>query len=156
MSFSLTSASEAETAAIAERLAPALEAGDVLLLDGALAAGKTFFVSALARALGADDAVTSPTFAIAQFYSATKAQLLHMDAYRLESLAEFRNLALDDYFPDAITFIEWGERVAAAFPEHLSIRFESEGAGRTLSFSAHGSRWRAALPALAGRLGTSC
>jgi tRNA threonylcarbamoyladenosine biosynthesis protein TsaE len=152
MSFDVLSHSPAETGAFAVALAPLLAAGDVVLLDGDLAAGKTLFVSALARVLGADDAVTSPTFAIAQFYGGARGPILHMDAYRLEDLAAFRDLALDDYFPDAITLIEWGERVAAGFPDHLSIRFAIDGDARTLTFSAHGARWTKALSMLRAAL----
>lgn len=152
MAFTVRSASPADTGAIAAALAPVLRAGDVVLLDGDLAAGKTLFVTALAAALGADDSVTSPTFAIAQFYNGARGPILHMDAYRLEDMAAFRNLALDDYFPDAITLIEWGERVAPAFPDHLGIRFTTEGDARVLTVSAHGARWTAALPNIEARL----
>lgn len=153
MSLEVRSTSPAETRALAAALAPHLGAGDVVLLDGDLAAGKTLFVTALAEALGADDAVTSPTFAIAQFYAGARGPILHMDVYRLEDMAAFRDLALDDYFPDSITLIEWGERVATAFPQHLSIRIDAEGDARRLTFTAHGPRWTAALPAIAKALG---
>jgi tRNA threonylcarbamoyladenosine biosynthesis protein TsaE len=152
MSFQLQSSSPAETGAIAAALAPHLRAGDVVLLDGDLAAGKTLFVTALAAALGADDAVTSPTFAIAQFYAGRICPILHMDVYRLDDMAAFRDLALDDYFPDAITLIEWGEKVAAAFQERLCIRIDAEGDARCLTFTPHGDRWSMALADIRGAL----
>lgn len=145
-SFALTSHRPERTAAIAAALAPLLAPGDVLLLDGDLAAGKTLFVAALARALGAREAVTSPTFAIAQFYAGARCPILHMDAYRLEGLAEFRDLALDEHFETSIVAIEWGSRVADAIPHHLHIAIAMDGDARTLVFTPVGARWIAAFP----------
>ncbi len=154
-SFTVLSRSPEDTAAIARALAPALRAGDVVLLSGGLAAGKTHFVKALAQALGSADAVTSPTFSIANFYARPGGQILHMDAYRLGGVAEFRDLALDDHFETGITLIEWGDRVAAAFRTHLSLAFETDDTERRLTFSAHGARWLSAMPALAQQLGAT-
>lgn len=154
-SFTVISRSPEDTGAIAAAVAPALRAGDVVLLNGGLAAGKTTFVKALARALGSTDAVTSPTFSIANFYTRPAGQILHIDAYRLGGVAEFRDLALDDYFETAITVIEWGERVAEAFQNHLSIGFAAGDAERKLTFAASGARWADALSVLAQRLGVS-
>lgn len=147
-SFSLDSRSPERTAALATALAPLLAPGDAVLLDGDLAAGKTHFVAALARALGSREQVTSPTFAIAQFYASDAGPILHMDAYRLEGLAAFRDLALEEYFATSIVAIEWGSTVAAAFPQHLQISFELAGDARTLTFFAVGPRWTTALPQL--------
>jgi tRNA threonylcarbamoyladenosine biosynthesis protein TsaE len=145
-SLALTSDSPERTGAIAAALAPLLAPGDVLLLDGDLAAGKTLVVAALVRALGASEQVTSPTFAIAQFYAGARCPILHMDAYRLEGLAEFRNLALDEHFETSIVAIEWGSRVAAAIPQHLHIAITMEADARTLTFTPVGARWIAAFP----------
>jgi tRNA A37 threonylcarbamoyladenosine biosynthesis protein TsaE len=60
----------------------------------------------------------------------------------------FRDLALDAYFETSIVLIEWGERVAAAFAEHLSIRIAVDGDDRVLAFAAAGPRWRAAFPVI--------
>jgi tRNA threonylcarbamoyladenosine biosynthesis protein TsaE len=152
MRLSVPSRSVADTAAVARALAPHLRAGDVVLLDGDVAAGKTAFVAALAATLGAAGPVTSPTYAIAQFYPCARAPILHMDVYRLDDMAAFRDLALDEHFPDAITLIEWGEKVAAAFPEHLSVRIALDGDARTLTLTPFGARWTAAFPAIARAL----
>lgn len=152
-SFTVPSHSPEDTTAIARALAPDLRAGDVVLINGGLAAGKTHFVKALTQALGSADAVTSPTFSIANFYTRPDGPVLHMDVYRLGSIAEFRDLALDDYFETSITVIEWGAQVAEAFQDHLSIDFALDGEARTLTFSACGAQWRGQLPALALRLG---
>lgn len=153
--FTVISQSPEDTAAVARAVAPEVRAGDMLLLNGDLAAGKTHFVKALAAALGSTDTVTSPTFSIANFYTRPDGQILHMDAYRLGGVAEFRDLALDDYFKTAITVIEWGERVAEAVPVCLSIAFETDEEGRRLIFTARGARWADALSTLAARLGVA-
>lgn len=71
------------TAAVAAALAPHLRAGDVVLLHGGLAAGKTTFAQAVTAALGSPDQVTSPTFMLAQFYAGGRVPVLHLDTYRL-------------------------------------------------------------------------
>ena len=152
-SLEILSRSQEETAAVAVAVAPELRAGDVVLLSGGLAAGKTYFVQALARALGSDEPVTSPTFSIANFYACDRAAILHIDTYRLASVAEFNDLALDAYMDGSITLIEWGERVSAVFPTHLAITIDVNEHDRALTIGAHGARWLDAVPAIAGRLG---
>lgn len=134
----------ADTQSVAEAVAGLLRRGDAILLDGRLAAGKTHFVKALARALGSADAVTSPTYAIAHFYDTGMGKLLHIDAYRLSGPAEFRDLGLDGYFAESITVVEWGHIVADEFADPLSIDFDFTDADdtvRTLTFSCAGDRW---------------
>ncbi len=92
--FSVVSNSREETRAVAVALAPVLRVGDAMMLKGPLASGKTAFVQELVAALGSKAEVTSPTFTIAQFYPITSGTFLHIDAYRLSSVAEFRDLAL--------------------------------------------------------------
>src|SRR5215813_935386 len=113
-----------ETALAAAALAPFLHAGDAMMLKGALAGGKTAFVQELVGALGSEANVTSPTFTLAHFYQTSKGTFLHIDAYRLSSVAEFRDLALEDYVPESITAVEWGDIVEADFSNALSIAFE--------------------------------
>ena len=137
-------------------LAPLLRAGDSMLLKGALAGGKTAFVQELVAALGAKSEVTSPTFTLAQFYPLPAGTFLHIDAYRLSSVAEFRDLALEDYISDSITAIEWGDIVELDFPNALSIDFEfveSQDNWRKLTFSAAASRWESVLMSLRAHLG---
>ena len=112
-----------ETAFVAEAIAPFLRAGDAMLLKGALASGKTAFVQELVAALGATADVTSPTFTLAHFYPMPVGTFLHIDAYRLSSVAEFRDLALEDYVPESITAVEWGDIVEEDFSERSSIAF---------------------------------
>src|ERR1044071_9251767 len=122
--FTVTCKGREETARVAGALAPSLRSGDSMMLKGALAGGKTAFVQELVAALGSEAEVTSPTFTIAQFYPTPAGTFLHIDAYRLSSVAEFRDLALDDYVAESITAIEWGDVVAEDFSNALSIGFE--------------------------------
>jgi tRNA threonylcarbamoyladenosine biosynthesis protein TsaE len=141
----------AGTESVAEAVAGLLRPGDAILLDGKLAAGKTHFVKALAKALGSADAVTSPTYAIAHVYDTAMGRLLHVDAYRLSGPAEFRDLGLDGYFADSITVVEWGRIVADEFADHLAIDLDFTDADdtvRTLTFSCAGDRWPPVLATL--------
>src|SRR6185503_10387937 len=122
--FSVTCQSREETAIVAAAVAHLLRTGDAMLLKGPLASGKTAFVQELVAALGSKAEVTSPTFTLAQFYTIPSGTFLHIDAYRLSSVAEFRDLALDDFVADSITAVEWGDIVEEDFPNALSINFE--------------------------------
>lgn len=149
--YTLKVQSQEESTALAARLGQLLEAGDVLILNGALAAGKTYFVKALTEALGSTDYISSPTYTIANFYNLPAGSILHMDAYRLETIEEFRDLGLDEYFPDVITLIEWGEKVADDFEEYLVIDIdfvEQEKDHRSYRFSAVGERGKEILDQL--------
>ena len=149
--FSLIAHSREETRAVAVALAPLLRLGDAMMLKGPLASGKTAFVQELVAALGSKAEVTSPTFTIAQFYTLPSGTFLHIDAYRLSSVAEFRDLALEDFVGESITAVEWGEIVEQDFPNALSINFEfvpNEDNSRKLTFSASSENWKARLESL--------
>lgn len=136
---------------MAVALAPLLHAGDAMMLKGPLASGKTAFVQELVAALGSKAEVTSPTFTIAQFYPLPSGTFLHIDAYRLSSVAEFRDLGLEDFVTESITAVEWGDIVEQDFPHALSIDFEfvaNEDNWRRLTFSAVAEKWEAALSSL--------
>jgi tRNA threonylcarbamoyladenosine biosynthesis protein TsaE len=151
MDFQITCRSRDETRAVAAALAPLLRPGDSLLLKGPLASGKTAFVQELVAALGSKAEVTSPTFTIAQFYTIFSGTFLHIDAYRLSSVAEFRDLALEDFVAESITAVEWGDIVEQEFPNALSINFEfveNEDNSRKLTISATTEKWQAVLVAL--------
>ena len=153
--FSVICKGREETARVAGLLAPQLRPGDSLLLKGALAGGKTAFVQELVAALGSTADVTSPTFTIAQFYPILAGTFLHIDAYRLSSVAEFRDLALDVYIAESITAVEWGEIVEHDFPDALTIEFEfveNQDDWRKLTFSAAAERWQPVLTSLRTQL----
>jgi len=148
--FHVICRSREETRAVATALAPLLRPGDAMMLKGPLASGKTAFVQELVAALGSKAEVTSPTFTIAQFYPIPFGTFLHIDAYRLSSVAEFRDLALEDFVAESITAVEWGDIVEQDFPNALSINFEfveNEDNSRRLTFSAT-EKWQPVLVAL--------
>ncbi|HEX6719601.1 MAG TPA: tRNA (adenosine(37)-N6)-threonylcarbamoyltransferase complex ATPase subunit type 1 TsaE [Pyrinomonadaceae bacterium] len=153
--FSVTCRGREETARAAAALAPFLQPGDAMLLKGALAGGKTAFVQELVAALGSKAEVTSPTFTLAQFYPTPAGTFLHIDAYRLSSVAEFRDLGLEDYVAESITAVEWGDIVEQDFSNALSIDFEfveKQDNWRTLTFSAPAERWQSVLESLKTQL----
>jgi tRNA threonylcarbamoyladenosine biosynthesis protein TsaE len=102
--------SAAETEALGERIAAALDPGDVVLVSGELGAGKTTLIRGAARALGVTDQVTSPTFTIGHRYRG-RVPVSHLDLYRLEGLDREDPGLLDDYLDqDSVVLIEWPER----------------------------------------------
>lgn len=109
-----------------------LSPGDVLLLNGALGAGKTTFTRGLGAALGVRGAVTSPTFVIARVHPGPL-PLVHVDAYRLASYAELDDLDLEHDLAEAVTVIEWGGGVAEGLASRrLEIAIE-RSAGHDVS-----------------------
>src|SRR6185503_11862098 len=120
MAIRVTCRSREETARVAGALARSVRVGDAILLRGELASGKTAFVQELVAALGSKVEVTSPTFTLAQFYPTPAGTFLHIDAYRLSSVAEFRDLALEDYVGESITAVEWGDIVQQDFSNALT------------------------------------
>jgi tRNA threonylcarbamoyladenosine biosynthesis protein TsaE len=100
----------AETEALGAELASELSAGDVVLVEGDLGAGKTTFVRGACRALGVQAIVSSPTFTIGQRYRAERpvGMISHLDLYRVAELAREEPGLLSDYLgPDTIAFVEW-------------------------------------------------
>ena len=153
--FSIICQNRGETAFVAAALAPMLHPGDAILLKGDLAGGKTAFVQELVAALGSDAPVTSPTFTLAQFYPTNAGTFLHIDAYRLSSIAEFRDLGLEDYYGESITAVEWGDIVEQDFTGALSLTFEFMDEGETwrkLTFTASAERWQPVIQQLWTRL----
>ena len=107
--ISIQTSSTAQTQALAQKLASQLKAGDVILLSGNLGTGKTTFTQGLAKTLQVKGSVTSPTFVIARLHkSLTQGpDLLHVDAYRLNSLAQIQDLDLISDLSHAIVVVEW-------------------------------------------------
>lgn len=120
----ITTGSATETRDLAAALAAELPADLTLALHGDLGVGKTTFVQGLARGLGVTDSVTSPTFAIYAIHRGTR-NLVHLDAYRLESPHEIDDLLLEDFLVSPYCLaIEWPERIAAWIPPeawHLEL-----------------------------------
>jgi len=155
-SFDILSKQLKETYRLAATIAPRLRIGDVLLLTGDLACGKTYFVKGLADALGCTEIVTSPTYALVHTYGIEAGDLMHIDAYRLEGTHEFMDLGLEEYLVDSITAIEWGEKVRPLFDDYLSIAFHLADADinhRMLRFSCCGERWATEMDNLREAIG---
>jgi len=135
-----------ELGAEAARFVVALEPGKhatLVTLSGELGAGKTSFTKAVAKALGVEEVVNSPTFVLEKIYqlgrSTSKfARLIHIDAYRLEKGADLTPLGFDELMQDPgnLILLEWPERVAGALPapaESISFIINVDGS-RTLSY----------------------
>lgn len=125
----IRSQTAAETEALASRLAALLAPDTVLALHGDLGAGKTTFVRGLARAWGIQEAVTSPTYNLYTIYQGER-QLIHLDAYRLESGADLDALMIEDFLKSPWCFaVEWPERIPDALPEdtwHLYLTINKD------------------------------
>lgn len=136
----VSSENPAETMAVGRRLATLLRAGDVLLLDGELGAGKTTFVAGIAEGLGVDETVTSPTFILSRTYPGL-IPLTHADAYRLGTLGELDDLALTEEAAEGVLVVEWGGAVEQSLPaDALFIRIEVTGdTSRKIHFRPRGS-----------------
>ncbi len=105
--------SRAETVALGRRLAPALPPGTLVCFTGGLGAGKTAFTEGLAAGLGCTDPVSSPTFAIVNYYRGPR-PLAHFDLYRLSSEEDLLAAGLYDYLDEgAVVAAEWSENFAA-------------------------------------------
>jgi len=117
-SASALSTSAAQTQSLGEELGKRLRAGDLVTLRGELGAGKTTFVQGLARALGISE-ITSPTFVLIIEHEGA-IPLLHLDAYRLESLCfdAVRDAGVDEFLArtDAIKLVEWPQMIADFLP----------------------------------------
>ncbi|GAP62719.1 MAG: tRNA (adenosine(37)-N6)-threonylcarbamoyltransferase complex ATPase subunit type 1 TsaE [Ardenticatenia bacterium] len=115
-----------QTRRLGARLAQLLEPGDIILLTGTLGAGKTHFVQGLARGLGVQRPVRSPTFTLVSEYPEGRIPLYHADLYRLNSEAELETVGLEEYMErgDGVVAVEWAEKAADWFPEGMWIRFE--------------------------------
>ena len=107
-----------ETRALGGRLADALWAGAVVAFTGDLGAGKTAFVSGMARALGVEERVTSPTFTIVNEYEGGRLPLFHFDMYRLGDADELFHIGWEDYLArGGICAVEWSENVEEAMED---------------------------------------
>jgi tRNA threonylcarbamoyladenosine biosynthesis protein TsaE len=111
----LESASPEETEAIAARLADELVLGDVILVEGELGSGKTTFVRGAARSLGVEGPVTSPTYTIGHRYRG-RVDVSHLDLYRFEGMSNPEWGDLEEYFENAVVFVEWPEAGAGFLP----------------------------------------
>ena len=122
------SKSEAETEAIGAAFARDLPGGTVVAMYGDLGAGKTAFVRGMARGMGLDCRVSSPTFTIVNEYLGER-ELIHFDMYRLSSADELFDIGWEDYLArGAVCAVEWSENVSDAFfGDEINVRIEKTG-----------------------------
>jgi tRNA threonylcarbamoyladenosine biosynthesis protein TsaE len=145
-----------ETHALGERLGALLRAGDVVVLEGELGTGKTVLAKGIAVALGVSGPVVSPTFTVMREYPAPT-PLVHVDVYRLDHLQELHDLGFDDLVGgEAVTVVEWGDRVSAALPSDRLRVHLAPGDGdedRLVSIDAAGTTWSTRTEALTTAVG---
>ncbi|WP_284978995.1 tRNA (adenosine(37)-N6)-threonylcarbamoyltransferase complex ATPase subunit type 1 TsaE [Arthrobacter sp. fls2-241-R2A-200] len=159
-----------QTHALAAALAGLLEAGDLLVLTGELGAGKTTFTQGLGEGLGVRPGIISPTFVLVRIHPNLPEgprpggpDLVHVDAYRLESAAEIDDIDLENTMDTAVTVVEWGrdrvehlsesrlevdlhrsvggESVAAGAEQVMDFDTEDDDEPRTIVFRGFGPRW---------------
>jgi tRNA threonylcarbamoyladenosine biosynthesis protein TsaE len=164
MRAELTVASTDDMLALGGRLAAVLLPGDLVVLSGALGAGKTTLVQGIGAGLGVRGPVTSPTFVIARVHPSLTGgpALVHADAYRLASPAEVDDLDLDASLETSVTVVEWGGGLVEGLaPDRLEVTITLAGpapaepedaAGpdtrpRAVRLEGHGPRWAALAPA---------
>ena len=138
------SATVEDTRAIGAHLAQLLRPGDLLVLDGALGAGKTALTQGIGAGLGITAAVVSPTFVIARVHRDGRIPLVHVDAYRLGTTVEVDDLDLDVDVADAVTVVEWGQGLVEQLAEAwllVSIVRDDESDVRRLTLTPHGGDW---------------
>ena len=142
-----TSKSPEDTARIAAEIATQLRAGDIILYEGDMGAGKTTFTKGLAAALGITDPVTSPTFALVNEYTEGRLPLFHFDLYRIDSYDDLYAIGFLDYLDrGGIIAAEWSENIEGLEQELsgdstrtiLKIRIEKSGGDeRRIKVSGH-------------------
>jgi len=115
--------SEEETEILAEQFAKQLKGKNIVLLNGELGTGKTFFIKAVCNFLGIDS-VSSPSFAIVNEYS-NKIKIIHFDFYRIKRVTELYDIGFEEYLSEeAIIFIEWADMFPEILPkQNLQIDF---------------------------------
>lgn len=133
-------ADEAATTAFATRFAETLRARGApcsVALVGELGAGKTTFVRGVLRALGVSGAIKSPTYALVESYDTALGPVHHLDAYRIEGIADFEARGGFEYFESpAIRLVEWPERIEGAIRFDIEVRLEFAGDGRRATVTA--------------------
>jgi tRNA threonylcarbamoyladenosine biosynthesis protein TsaE len=137
----------AETHALGRELAGVLRAGDLVVLAGPLGAGKTALTQGIGAGLGVPGPVTSPTFVLARVHRGGRVPLVHVDAYRLGSVADVDDLDLDATAEEAVTVVEWGHGLVEQLAdEHLVVELDrQEDDVRTARLVPVGPGWEQRL-----------
>ena len=118
-----------ETILLGERIGKHLKPDDIVALSGCLGAGKTTLIQGIAKGLGVQNWVTSPTFTLINEFEG-KLNLYHIDLYRIDNIDDAEDLAIEEYFTKGgVTVIEWAEKIAPILPEkaiRIGIKIVSE------------------------------
>ena len=156
----ILSASAAVTRSVGACISAVLVPSDVIVLVGDLGTGKTVVAQGIARGLGVEGPVVSPTFTIAQEYEG-RLRVNHLDVYRLDRVQEAIDLGLDELFEGTVTLIEWGDGVRSLLPaDRLEVELAllppdaADDDTRTITLTLLGPTWLAREPALAHALRT--
>ena len=141
--YSLLSNSEKQTQRLGFALGACLRAGDVVLLEGEMGAGKSVLTRAAARGMGVEGPVPSPTFTILNIHDGSDMKLYHFDLYRLEGEDALYEMGLDEFIParDGASLIEWPQMAGEAMPgDHLAIdiRYANDGMAREITLTPMG------------------
>ena len=119
--ITITTKTAEETIALGKKIGNLLQKGDVIAMQGTLAAGKTTITKGIAQALGVKETITSPTFCLISEYEG-KMPLYHMDVYRLDGGEDFINLGTDDMiYGEGVSIIEWSEKIMDELPSKTII-----------------------------------
>lgn len=138
-----------DTHALGVALAGLFRPGDLVVLVGPLGAGKTALTQGIGVGLGVGEPVTSPTFVIARVHHGGRVPLVHVDAYRLGSVADVDDLDLDASAAESVTVVEWGQGLVEQLAdEHLEVRLDrGDDDVRTAQLIPHGAGWTERLDA---------
>lgn len=151
-SISLQLSSQDETARLARALAPLVAGGDVILLEGSIGAGKSFFARALISTLLIEpEDIPSPTFTLVQTYDAAEFEIWHCDLYRLTTPFEAQELGLEEAFETALCLVEWSDRLGDLTPQDalvLTLELTDTLQARRATLHATTPRWCAILESL--------
>lgn len=105
-----------DTVLLGERIARSLKPNDVVAITGELGAGKTTLIQGVAKGLGINNWITSPTFTLINEFTG-KLNLYHVDLYRIDSVADAEDIAIEEYFnKGGVTVIEWAEKIGPILP----------------------------------------
>ncbi len=119
---------EKETESFGRALAEELKAGDVLALIGDLGTGKTALTRYIAKGLGIDERITSPTFTIVKEYTEGRLPLYHFDVYRVSDEDELFNIGIEEYFfGSGVCIVEWADMILDILPENTKFIYLEYG-----------------------------
>ena len=131
--FNFIANSPEETIKLGRKIGSQLKGGEIIAISGPLGSGKTHLIKGIATGAGAQDSrsINSPTFVIVNEYTG-RLDIYHIDAYRLNSIAEFEMLGFDDFcYPQSVVLIEWADKIESALGDTDYMRIALEHSGQS-------------------------